>query len=179
VHARMLVFVAGLMLWLSASAQEHPPFCMSPLLSGPGGTSGHLEVSPASPNADQPVTITAGRHVFIPSDISADVADHVVNVYVTGHPDEFTTPAGDMCLMLFLTRLDRGNWTVNAYSIDSTQPGSPPQLFLSESLTVTGGAQQPVGAPSASAGALGALGLLLALAAFVALRSRGRRSASE
>ena len=154
------------MFCLSLHAQEHPPFCTSPLISGPGDESGHLTFSPASPDGAHPVTITTGRHIFIPAEISADVQDRVIDVYVTGHLDQFTTPAGDMCLSTSLPSLVRGTYTVNVYSIDTTLPGDPPLLFLSQTLSITGGAQQPVSAPTVSLESLGALGSLLAVAAF-------------
>lgn len=175
-HARMLVALAGLMVWLSASAQEHPPFCTSPLLSGVGDASGHLAFAPDNPASGQPVTITAGRHIFVPADISAEVGDRVIDVYVTGHPDGFTTPAGDMCLSTVLPSLAAGSYTVNAYSIDSTLPGDPPQLFLSQPFSVSGGVVQAVQAPSTSPEILGALGVLLTLTAFLALRAKRRDS---
>jgi len=171
VHVRMLFMLASLMLCPSLRAQEgQAPFCTSPLISGPNGQSGHLVFSPASPEAGQPVAITAGRHIFIPSDISADVQGEIINVQITGHLDQFTTPGGDKCVSTSLPSLARGTYTVNVYSIDATLPGDPPLLFLSQTLSVTGGAQPVVAAPTVSFDALAALAALLATTAFLALR---------
>lgn len=120
-------------------AQELPPFCTSPLVEGSNGVSGHLSFDPANPNGAEPVTVTAGRHVFVPAGISANVRDRTIDVYVTGRMDGFTTPRGDACLSASLTPLAAGTYTVNVYSIDTTLANDPPLLFLSQSLTVAGG----------------------------------------
>lgn len=168
-----------LAIWMCSAplcAQELPPFCTSPLLNGPNGLSGHLSFDPANPSSAGPITVTAGRHIFIPTAISADVQEQDIAVYVTGAMDGFTTPRGDSCLSMSLAPLAAGTYTVNVYTIDTHVPNDPPQLVLSEPLTVTGagqgGVQQAVSAPTASVGALGALGALLAIGGWFALRRK-------
>jgi len=166
VLARTLLPLAALLLSLSLQAQEHPPFCTSPLIPGPNDQSGHLTFNPATPQSTDPVTITTGRHIFVPGDISATVEGQVVEVYVTGHPDGFTTPAGDMCLSTSLPPLAAGTYSVNIYSMDTEQAGDPPLLFLSQSLVVTGGGEPlPAAVPALSVVALAILSFVLAIAA--------------